>query len=202
MKEVKIEDVIVFKSVKYYIIKRFNGLYYISKCGNIFAAERVLKSGFGSQRIIKAKIISKSIKNGYYNSQLTDINGERKSYKIHRLVAETFLSNNENKPYVDHIDTIKTNNNINNLRWVTPKENSNNETTLNNRKRTLKTKKISNNHKLYVANLVTYLIGLNPTLTKSDILNICTSNIEIKDKKITYIGSVDFSKELGFEFYS
>jgi hypothetical protein len=48
---------------------------------------------------------------------------------IHRLVALTFIPNPENKPYVDHIDGGRRNNHIDNLRWATPKENSNNEKT-------------------------------------------------------------------------
>ena len=45
---------------------------------------------------------------------------------IHRLVAHMFLSNPLNKPQVDHIDTNPTNNCVDNLRWVTCKENNNN----------------------------------------------------------------------------
>lgn len=46
-----------------------------------------------------------------------------KLYLVHRLVAETFLKNPENKSQIDHIDRDKSNNDVSNLRWVTNQEN-------------------------------------------------------------------------------
>jgi hypothetical protein len=43
-------------------------------------------------------------------------------YMVHRLVAETFIPNTENKPTVDHIDRDATNNHVSNLRWATHSE--------------------------------------------------------------------------------
>lgn len=53
-----------------------------------------------------------------------------KLVRVHRLIAQTFIPNPDNKPDVDHIDTNTLNNRVENLRWVTSKENSRNEATL------------------------------------------------------------------------
>ena len=62
---------------------------------------------------------------GYY---IVHING--KTYYVHRLLAITYIENPENKKEIDHIDGNPSNNSLDNLRWATPKENSNNSISL------------------------------------------------------------------------
>ena len=70
---------------------------------------------------IKA-VLDKGI--GYYLVTLVDGQGKRKNQFIHRLLAQAFLLNPENKAHVNHIDANKQNNSLDNLEWATPKENA------------------------------------------------------------------------------
>ena len=77
------------------------------------------------------------LKPRYYNGyQLVSLskNGKVKKFKVHRLVAEEFIPNPDNKPCVDHINTVRDDNRVENLRWCTCKENCNNPLTKNKRK--------------------------------------------------------------------
>lgn len=69
-------------------------------------------------RILKSYVNSR----GYSHIDLS----YDKHLKVHQLVAKAFIDNPDNKPFVDHIDRNKTNNNINNLRWATHQENMRN----------------------------------------------------------------------------
>lgn len=68
-------------------------------------------------------------KQGYCIVSLSK-DGRVKSVGIHRLVAEAFIPNPENKPFVDHINTLPYDNRVDNLRWVDSVENANNELTI------------------------------------------------------------------------
>lgn len=68
---------------------------------------------------------------GYKVVKIRDWNKKySRSFPVHRLVAEAFIPNPDNKPQVDHIDTNKCNNYVENLRWVTLLENQRNPLTL------------------------------------------------------------------------
>lgn len=73
------------------------------------------------ERIIKGSLVDK----GYLQVSLYDGKGRRKPLKVHRLVAESFIPNPENKSQVNHKDENKTNNCVDNLEWMTNEENVN-----------------------------------------------------------------------------
>lgn len=101
-------------------IKDYEGLYEVSNLGRV----RRLKK---DKEFILKPIINKF---GYLQVSLSK-NNIVKNHRIHRLVAEAFISNPDNKPDVDHINTIRIDNRVENLRWVTKQENQNNELTRN-----------------------------------------------------------------------
>ena len=110
-------------------IKGYEGLYQISTNGRVRSLLKVTK--FGNRLKVNEEMILKPAlgKRGYYVVSLNH-NGKSKTFTIHRLIAEASIPNPLNKKFVDHINTIKTDNRIENLRWVTSKENSNNILTL------------------------------------------------------------------------
>jgi uncharacterized protein YpuA (DUF1002 family) len=65
----------------------------------------------------------KELKQGISTRGYPTVNLADGKYLIHRLVAETYIPNPNNKPQVNHIDENKTNNNVYNLEWATNKEN-------------------------------------------------------------------------------
>jgi hypothetical protein len=75
------------------------------------------------RNVLTGKVLRQSIKCGYFHVTLT-YNKLSKSFKIHRLVAITFIENPENKSDVNHKDKNKLNNKLENLEWMTRKENN------------------------------------------------------------------------------
>ena len=90
----------------------FEELFAISNYGNLWSKR-------------SAKLLKQYIhKNGYYvcSTKIGGRSGTDKCFKIHRLVAQAFIENPENKPTVNHIDGDKLNNSVENLEWSTHSE--------------------------------------------------------------------------------
>ena len=96
-------------------IKGYEGLYYLDVEGNIYSYPKKTRKGTRKLKPVFAG-------HGYYQVDLCK-NKKIKRYLLHRLIAETFLENSENKPQVNHIDGNKLNNKLSNLEWCTRSEN-------------------------------------------------------------------------------
>jgi len=110
-------------------IKGYEGLYQVSNIGRVKSLERTVPRKNGRRQTIRERILKPSTdRDGYLRVVLCNSNGNRKTFKVHRLACEAFHENPEDKPCVNHIDEKKTNNTVSNLEWCTVKENINHGT--------------------------------------------------------------------------
>ena len=97
--------------MKQIVINNIRTSYYITETGKCYNSN--------TGKYLKGQ---ENIRNGYFSYSLTLPDGTKKRCAAHRLVAQAFIPNPENKPTVNHIDGNKLNNCVENLEWATAKE--------------------------------------------------------------------------------
>lgn len=130
-------------------IKGFEGKYQISNLGRVKSLPKLKRNKYG---VISApEIIMKTWEaDGYVRVNLRRDDGSIFNARVHRLIAEAFIPNPENKPQVNHINTIRNDNRVwvnedgsidyakSNLEWCTQSENNNNPLTIQNLKQNMR----------------------------------------------------------------
>ena len=107
----------------------YEDFYLVSNLGRVKRKDRVIPYKDGRLKHTKSKLCKQclgSAKNsndtGYYQLRMTDRNKKSTTKLVHRLVAEAFIDNKDDKPTVNHKDGNKLNNCVDNLEWATYSE--------------------------------------------------------------------------------
>jgi hypothetical protein len=93
----------------------YEGLYQVSNFGNV--------KSLGNEFSRKERLLKLSTQSKGYLTVVLQKDAKRKMTLVHRLVAEYFIPNIDNKPQINHINGIKTDNKVENLEWVLHREN-------------------------------------------------------------------------------
>lgn len=101
----------------------YEGIYEVSNLANVKSFAHDRPHWMGGVRHYPERLMKQKLDHGYPMVRLTK-NHIPKHKKVHRLIAEVFIPNPENKPCINHIDGVRNNNQLSNLEWCTYSENN------------------------------------------------------------------------------
>ncbi|TFD92768.1 hypothetical protein E2605_18155 [Dysgonomonas capnocytophagoides] len=112
-----------FEIEKWKDIEGYEGLYQVSSMGRVRSLTRICKWSGKSERLLNGRILSCPIGSTGYPHVTLFKKSSRKIFSVHRLVAVAFICNPENKPMVNHKNSIRSDARVENLEWVNNSEN-------------------------------------------------------------------------------
>ncbi len=155
----------------------YEGLYEVSNIGNVKSCSRLVKCGKGFKVIKEHLVAQKDDNRGYLTVNLWK-NNKLAHHKVHRLVASAFIPNPNNYRDVNHKDENKYNNSVENLEWLSHKDNLN-FGTRNKRANNTRSKAVQQIDKITNETLATYknaYIAENQTGIKECSISECCRN--------------------------
>lgn len=108
-------------------VKGYEGYYEVDNLARVYSVDREVTVVDGSrvyEKPVRGRRLSQNMHTKGYKTVSLTKNGKTKRMFVHRIVAEAFIPNPQNFPFVNHIDEDKTNNLVENLEWCTPQYNS------------------------------------------------------------------------------
>ena len=130
-------------------IKGYEGYYEVDPFGRVYSVDRIVPvedNGRSYNKPLKGKQMKQSLHTKGYKTVSLTKDGKTKTCYVHRAVAEAFIDNPDNLPFINHKDEDKTNNFADNLEWCTNEYNLNYGTARKRQSRALKGKKHTQEH--------------------------------------------------------
>ena len=122
-----IDDAPSIDIVRRKAVKGYEGYYEVDMYGNVYSVERTVRvndNGREYDKPVKERKMKQSNHSKGYKIVPLTKDGVTKSHYVHRIVAEAYIDNPYNLPFINHKDEDKTNNFVGNLEWCTEQYNS------------------------------------------------------------------------------
>lgn len=162
--------------------------YEVSNIGRVRSLDVLVNSKHKLGRLKKGKLLKQENVIGGYKRVAFCVNNKKKRYSVHRLVASHFILNEKNKPQVNHIDKNTSNNRVENLEWVTIRENMSHQKRGENKFTGIHKLKNSNTYqvKIFIEGVNIYLGSSTNILKAKKIYSDYIKKNNIKNKYICH----------------
>lgn len=100
-------------------IPNYEGMYEASDMGRIRSVSRTVRRNGETNKTLSGRVLVVNTQGNGYKCVTLSKNGNVKTYRVHRLVATTFIPNPQGLPEVNHINENKADNSVSNLEWIT-----------------------------------------------------------------------------------